>query len=47
MALGPRPDAFRPIIGKVEIRRLLKSPYAAEAKRRVRIERVKGEAGEP
>lgn len=38
------PDALRPIIGKVEIRRSLKTSDGAEAKRRVRIERIKVEA---
>lgn len=38
------PDELRPIIGVMEIRRSLKTPDAAEAKRRVRIERVKVEA---
>ncbi|WP_366825012.1 DUF6538 domain-containing protein [Bosea sp. (in: a-proteobacteria)] len=38
------PDELRSIIGKVEIRRSLKTSDATEAKRRVRIERVKTEA---
>ncbi|WP_293812143.1 site-specific integrase [uncultured Bosea sp.] len=38
------PDALRPIIGKVEIRRSLKTSDGAEAKRRVRIERIRVEA---
>ncbi|MBN9468972.1 MAG: site-specific integrase [Bosea sp.] len=38
------PDALRPIIGKGEIRRSLKTSDGTEAKRRVRIERIKVEA---
>ncbi|HZH11148.1 MAG TPA: site-specific integrase [Microvirga sp.] len=38
------PDEVRPIIGKLEIRRSLKTSDATEAKRRVRIERLKVEA---
>lgn len=38
------PDELRPIIGKTEIRRSLKTSDAAEAKRLVRIARIKVEA---
>lgn len=38
------PDELRPILGKGEVRRSLSTSDAAEAKRRVRIERVKVEA---
>ncbi|UVF19999.1 site-specific integrase [Microvirga terrae] len=38
------PDELRPILGKLEVRRSLSTSDAAEAKRRVRIERVKVEA---
>lgn len=38
------PDALRPVIGKGEIRRSLKTSDGTEAKRRVRIERIKVEA---
>lgn len=38
------PDDLRPIIGKLEIRRTLGTSDTAEAKRRVRIERIKVEA---
>ncbi len=38
------PDALRPVIGKGEIRRSLKTSDGAEAKRRVRIERIRVEA---
>jgi integrase len=38
------PDELRPIIGKTEIRKSLKTSDGAEAKRRVRIERIKVEA---
>lgn len=38
------PDPLRPIIGKGEIRRSLKTSDGVEAKRRVRIERIKVEA---
>jgi integrase len=38
------PDELRPILGKLEIRRTLGTSDAAEAKRRVRIERIKVEA---
>jgi len=39
-------DALRPILGKVESRRSLRTSDALEAKRRVRIERIKVEAVE-
>lgn len=38
------PDELRPILGKLEVRRTLSTSDAAEAKRRVRIERIKVEA---
>jgi hemoglobin-like flavoprotein len=38
------PDDLRPILGKGEIRRSLRTSDALEAKRRVRIERIKVEA---
>jgi integrase len=38
------PDELRPVLGKLEVRRSLSTSDAAEAKRRVRIERVKVEA---
>ncbi len=38
------PDELRPILGKLEVRRTLGTSDAAEAKRRVRIERIKVEA---
>lgn len=38
------PDEIRPLLGKLEVRRSLKTSDPAEAKRRVRIERIKVEA---
>jgi len=38
------PDELRPIVGKLEVRRSTKTSDPDEAKRRVRIERLKTEA---